>query len=101
MFRLPGDEAITPSSDVIEAAKENKVHEEEVAQVNDRDAIDWDFIKEQYEVYQIPASEVDNKKNQIRSLMQTYGLSEKNSWMRVCHAFMVRMNWTCATLAIL
>ena len=44
MFRLPGDEAITPSSDVIEAAKENKVHEEEVAQVNDRDAIDWDFI---------------------------------------------------------
>lgn len=77
MFRLPGDEAITPSSDVIEAAKENKVHEEEVAQVNDRDAIDWDFIKEQYEVYQIPASEVDNKKNQIRSLMQTYGLSEK------------------------
>ena len=63
--------------DKIEAAKENKVHEEEVAQVNDRDAIDWDFIKEQYEVYQIPASEVDNKKNQIRSLMQTYGLSEK------------------------
>ena len=77
VFRLPGDEAITPSSDVIEAAKENKVHEEEVAQVNDKDAIDWDFIKEQYEVYQIPASEVDNKKNQIRSLMQTYGLSEK------------------------
>ena len=77
VFRLPGDEAITPSNDVMQAAQENQSYEVKEAKVNDRDYIDWDVIKDQYEIYQIPASEVDAKKNQIRGLMQTYGLTEK------------------------
>lgn len=77
VFRLPGDEAITPSNDVIEAAQENKVDEVGVAKVNDHDHIDWEFIKQEYSRYQIPASEIDINKNQIRGLIQTYGLSEK------------------------
>lgn len=77
VFRLPGDEAITPSSDVVQAAQENKVHEVETAKVNDHDSIDWDFIKQEYSRYQIPASEIDLNKEQIRGLIQTYGLSEK------------------------
>ncbi|PAW05884.1 chromosome replication initiation protein [Lactobacillus helveticus] len=77
VFRLPGDEAITPSSDVVQAAQENKVHEVETAKVNDHDSIDWDFIKQEYNRYQIPASEIDLNKEQIRGLIQTYGLSEK------------------------
>lgn len=77
VFRLPGDEAITPSSDVVQAAQENKVHEVETAKVNDHDSIDWDFIKQEYSRYQISASEVDLNKEQIRGLIQTYGLSEK------------------------
>lgn len=77
IFRLPGDEAITPSSDVVQAAQENKVHEVETAKVNDHDSIDWDFIKQEYSRYQIPASEIDLNKEQIRGLIQTYGLSEK------------------------
>ncbi|MBC7032807.1 chromosome replication initiation protein, partial [Salmonella enterica subsp. enterica serovar Enteritidis] len=77
VFRLPGDEAITPSNDVMQAAQENQSYEVKEAKVNDRDSIDWDVIKDQYEIYQIPASEVDAKKNQIRGLMQTYGLTEK------------------------
>ncbi|MCT0192790.1 chromosome replication initiation protein [Lactobacillus helveticus] len=77
VFRLPGDEAITPSSDVVQAAQENKVHEVETAKVNDHDSIDWDFIKQEYSRYQIPASESDLNKEQIRGLIQTYGLSEK------------------------
>lgn len=77
VFRLPGDEAITPSSDVVQAAQENKVHEVETAKVNDHDSIDWDFIKQEYSRYQIPTSEIDLNKEQIRGLIQTYGLSEK------------------------
>lgn len=77
VFRLPGDEAITPSSDVVQAAQENKVHEVETAKVNDHDSVDWDFIKQEYSRYQIPASEIDLNKEQIRGLIQTYGLSEK------------------------
>ncbi|KRK28155.1 replication initiation and membrane attachment family protein [Lactobacillus acidophilus] len=77
VFRLPGDEAITPSNDVMQAAQENQSYEVKEAKVNDRDSIDWDVIKDQYEIYQIPASEVDAKKNQIRGLMHTYGLTEK------------------------
>lgn len=77
VFRLPGDEAITPSSDVVQAAQENKIHEVETAKVNDHDSIDWDFIKQEYNRYQIPASEIDLNKDQIRGLIQTYGLSEK------------------------
>lgn len=77
VFRLPGDEAITPSSDVVQAAQENKFHEVEIAKVNDHDSIDWDFIKQEYSRYQIPASEIDLNKEQIRGLIQTYGLSEK------------------------
>ncbi len=77
VFRLPGDEAITPSSDVVQAAQENKVHEVETAKVNDHGSIDWDFIKQEYSRYQIPASEIDLNKEQIRGLIQTYGLSEK------------------------
>lgn len=77
VFRLPGDEAITPSRDVVEAAKENKIKKAEAATVNDHDNVDWDFIKNKYQVYQIPAKEVEINQNQIRSLMQTYGLSEE------------------------
>lgn len=77
VFRLPGDEAITPSRDVVEAAEENKIKEIETAHVNDHDQVDWHFIKQEYSIYQIPASEIETNKNQIRSLMQTYGLSEK------------------------
>lgn len=77
VFRLPGDEAITPSDDVVQAAQENQPYKIEEAKVNDKDLIDWDIIKERYEVYQIPAGEVDAKKSQIRSLIQTYGLTEE------------------------
>lgn len=77
VFRLPGDEAITPSNDVLEAAQENETHEVAEAKVNDKDNIDWEWVKDEYAIHQIPASEIDTNKNQIRSLMQTYGLSEK------------------------
>lgn len=62
VFRLPGDEAITPSDDVVQAAQENQPYKIEEAKVNDKDLIDWDIIKERYEVYQIPAGEVDAKR---------------------------------------
>lgn len=77
VFRLPGDEAITPSDDVIQAAHENKIPKAETAQVNDHDPIDWDYLKQEYSRYRISESEIDFNKDQIRGLMQTYGLSEK------------------------
>ena len=77
VFRLPGDEAINPSNEVVEAAQENKAPEVETAEINAQDPIDWDLIKDQYNVYQIPAQEVEIKKNQIRGLIQTYNLSEQ------------------------
>lgn len=77
VFRLPGDEAINPSQDVLDAEIENKVQDIGKAQINDRDNIDWDFMKSQFEMYQISAGEVERKKNQIRGLMQIYGLNEQ------------------------
>lgn len=77
MFSLARDEAINPSNEVVEAAQENKAPEVETAEINAQDPIDWDLIKDQYNVYQIPAQEVEIKKNQIRGLIQTYNLSEQ------------------------
>lgn len=77
VFRLPGDEAITPSDDVVQAAEENKVQPAQTAQVNDHDPVDWDYLKQEYSRYHISGEQVDLNQNQIRALMQTYGLSEK------------------------
>lgn len=77
VFHLPAAEAIDPSVDVKEAAHENKLIPKNKAQINARESIDWDFMKQQFEIYQIAASEVDQNREAIRSLMQTYGLSEQ------------------------
>ena len=77
VFRLPGDEAINPSQDVLDAESENQVHDIGRAKINERDNIDWDFMKQQFEMYQVSAGEVERKKNQIRGLMQIYGLNEQ------------------------
>lgn len=77
VFRLSSKEAISPSDDVQEAAKENRVQDIPQAKINDTDNTDWDFIEEQFEVYQIPRDEIQLKKPQIRAIMQSYGLTEK------------------------
>ncbi|MBN7276364.1 DnaD domain protein [Lactobacillus acetotolerans] len=77
VFRLPGQEAISPSLDVQEAANENQTHSVAKASVNEHDSIDWNFMKQQFAIYQIPIDEIDKKREQIRGVMQTYGLSEQ------------------------
>lgn len=79
VFHLPQEEAITPSSDVLQARQENNQTQETAkAHVNQNDHIDWDFIKQQFNIYQVMPGEVDKHKEQIRSLMQTYGLTEQD-----------------------
>lgn len=77
VFRLPNDEAITPSQDVVQAAQENQTQAVKKATPNEHDKIDWDFMKQQYEIYQVESGDVDQNKDQIRSLMQVYGLNEQ------------------------
>lgn len=77
VFRLSSKEAISPSNDVQEAAKENQVQDIPQAKINDTDNTDWDFIEDQFEVYQIPRKEIQLKKQRIRAIMQSYGLTEK------------------------
>lgn len=72
-FNLSDAEAITPSRDVVEAAQDNQTRQAPTAQINDQ--IDWDFITDQFNLYQVAPGEVQKNKDQIRSLMQTYGLS--------------------------
>ncbi len=74
-FNLPENEAISPSADVLKAAQENKAQKADSAQINDR--IDWQLIKDQLNIYQVLPSEVDKNKDQIRSLIQSYGLTEQ------------------------
>ncbi|WEV50566.1 DnaD domain protein [Lactobacillus sp. ESL0731] len=77
VFRLPDEEAISPSFDVQQAAQENQVKQAATASVNEQDQIDWQFMKEQFEIYQIAASEIDKNRPAIRGIMRTYGLSEQ------------------------
>lgn len=78
VFHLSQEEAITPSRDVVEARQENsQTKEAGQAQVNQEDHIDWDFIKQQFNIYQVMPGEVDKHKEKIRSLIQTYGLTEQ------------------------
>ncbi|MFR4967133.1 MAG: DnaD domain protein [Lactobacillus kalixensis] len=76
VFSLPEDEAINPSEPVRQAQADNSVKPVETAKVNDDHSIDWDTIKQQFEMYQINPGEVDKNMSQIQSLMKTFGLSE-------------------------
>lgn len=77
VFRLPGDEAISPSEDVLQAGQDNRDIAVGKAEVNNRDTVDWQFLADQFAFYHIPQSEIDKNKERIRGVMQTYGLSEK------------------------
>lgn len=77
VFRLSQKEAISPSQEVQEAAMENQVQDIPKAEINDTDTTDWKFIEDQFETYQIPVEEIKLKKAAIRSLIQTYGLTEQ------------------------
>ena len=77
VFHLSDQEAIDPSIEVKEAARENNYSASDYATVNDQDNIDWDFMKQQFEIYQIAGSEIDQNKEAIRAVMRIYGLSEQ------------------------
>lgn len=77
VFRLPGDEAINPSTEVRQAAEENNVGQVAKAKINQHDPVEWGFMKDQFARYQIPAEEIDRKKEAIRGVMMTYGLTEQ------------------------
>lgn len=77
VFRLPGDEAINPSEDVVKAAEENSLTRTATAKVNQDDHIDWEFMKDQFARYQVSPIQIDENKAKIMGLMQTYGLSEQ------------------------
>ena len=77
VFHISDQEAIDPSVEVKEAAQENNYPSNNFATVNDQDQIDWDFMKQQFEIYQIAGSEIDQNKEAIRAVMRIYGLSEQ------------------------
>lgn len=77
VFHISDQEAIDPSVEVKEAAQENNYSSNNFATVNDQDQIDWDFMKQQFEIYQIAGSEIDQNKEAIRAVMRIYGLSEQ------------------------
>ncbi|RMC49443.1 DnaD domain protein [Lactobacillus sp. ESL0225] len=77
VFSLPKAEAIDPSPEVKQAVRENQVGQNQQASINQQDSIDWDFMKQQFEIYQIPNSEIDKNREAIRGLMRTYGLAEQ------------------------
>lgn len=77
VFRLPGEEAISPANEVLQAAKENDVPKIEKAQVNHDDHIDWNFMKDQYARYQIEPDQIEINKAQILGVIRTYGLTEQ------------------------
>lgn len=59
------------------AASENTGQKIVPAQVNDHSNIDWEFLKQQFEMYQIPPEQVTLHQREIASLMTTYNLNEK------------------------
>lgn len=77
VFHLPDEEAINPSEEVRKAARANQVHDVSQARINRHDSIDWQFLRQQFAMYQVDPGEVKKNKQQIRSLMATYGLSEQ------------------------
>lgn len=77
VFRLPEQEAIDPAEDVKKAAKLNQIEETQVAAINDQDSIDWQYLKDRFDQYHIPNSQIDLNKQKIRGLIETYGLSEE------------------------
>ncbi|WP_278954186.1 DnaD domain protein [Lactobacillus apis] len=77
VFRLPDQEAIEPSIEVKQAAQENQIAKPVQASIKQDDKIDWDFMKQQFEIYQIPETEIDRNREAIRAVMRTYGLSEQ------------------------
>lgn len=78
VFRLPDQEAINPSADIKRAARDNHLTEVGSAKINQQSKIDWDFMKQQFALYQINASEIDLHQQEIANLMRTYGLSEQS-----------------------
>lgn len=77
VFHLSQAEAITPSDDVKKAASENTGQKIVPAQVNDHSNIDWEFLKQRFEMYQIPPEQVTLHQREIASIMTTYDLNEK------------------------
>lgn len=77
IFRLPEEEAIDPSIEVKQASKDNQAVKIGKAAINETEQIDWEFLKEQFEIYQIPAEEIDQNRDGIRAVMRTYDLTEQ------------------------
>ncbi|KGG54044.1 DnaD domain protein [Lactobacillus sp. wkB10] len=77
VFHLSDQEAIDPSIEVKKAARENNYSASNYATINDQDNIDWNFMKQQFEIYQIAGSEIDQNKEAIRAVMRIYGLTEQ------------------------
>lgn len=76
VFRLPDEEVMDPSSEVKAAARENVQVKDEPVQLKVKQ-VDWQFLKDCFARYQIPASEVDRCQGEIQSIMELYGLSEQ------------------------
>lgn len=77
IFRLPKEEIDNPSSEVKEAAQENQIVQNKTATIDSSDQIDWEFMKQQFEIYQIAGNEIDQNRPAIQGLMRTYGLTEQ------------------------
>lgn len=77
IFRLSEEEIDNPSSEVKEAAQENQIIQSKTATIDPPDQIDWEFMKQQFEIYQITGNEIDQNRPAIQSLMRTYGLTEQ------------------------
>ncbi|WP_199713334.1 DnaD domain protein [Lactobacillus sp. ESL0228] len=77
VFRLSEEEAIDPSPEVKKAAQENQIVQSKPAEINPPEQIDWEFMKQQFEIYQIAGSEIERNRPAIQGLMRTYGLSEQ------------------------
>ncbi|MGO2722401.1 MAG: DnaD domain protein [Lactobacillus sp.] len=77
VFRLPSDEAINPSTEVVTAAHDNQVGPTQIAKISQSKTYDWAFLTELFQRYQITADEVQTKKADLASLMSSYGLSEQ------------------------
>lgn len=71
VFRLPGNEAISPTKTVRQAAKDNNVKAAPTAEVSS-----WDYMKYRFGKYHIPTKEIDNQRAEIIKVIRMYGLTE-------------------------
>lgn len=78
VFRLPDQEAISPSAEIQQAERDNRLAKVGAAKINQQTRIDWPFMKQQFALYQINADEVDRHRQEIANLMRTYGLNEQD-----------------------